>query len=206
MDERNNSNTLTGRSDAIASSNLENTVTAVAKEGDGKAKTRPLNETKFADPGAQNTNESTKQKSGKMQPNQASQKSTTKIPVKSTKQAKKGKGDSATKGNNLNTKKDEDISLKTGENGFKIGHNRSKTEPFVQLTEDNDKQPEVVGFKTRENLENELFEKATQVERLEKQLNDLKAAYERQQAEQVQLDNSKQNVEINVANCHESEG
>ena len=206
MDERNNSSTLTGRSDVIASGNLENTVTAVGKEGDGKAKTLPLNETKFADPGAQNTNESSKQKSGKMQPNQATQKSTTKIPVKSTKQAKKGKGDSVAKRNNLNTKKEDDDSLKTGENSFKIGHNRSKTEPFVQLTEDNNKQPEVVGFKTRENLESELLEKATNVERLEKQLNDLRVTYEKQQAEQVQLDNSKQNVEMNVANCHESEG
>jgi hypothetical protein len=176
-----NSSSQTEKSDILSAEKLENSATQE------KSKKSPSNKTKFENLGAQNANESTKQKFEKS-PAQMLQKTTTKIPVKKSagKQSKKNMDNSATTRNNLSTNAQEENSSKSGENSskigqnsFKIGHNKSKTAPFISTEQENGQSSDV-GLKNRRMLENELFEKTKHIESLQKQLNDLKEVYESQ--------------------------
>lgn len=177
-----NSSSQTEKSDILSAEKLENSATQE------KSKKSPSNKIKFENLGAQNANESTKQKFEKS-PAQMLQKTTTKIPVKSAgKQSKKNMDNSATKRNNSSANSQEENSSKSGENSskigqnsFKIGHNKSKTAPFISTEQDQeDGQSSDVALKNHRMLENELFEKTKHIESLQKQLNDLKVVYESQ--------------------------
>ncbi len=189
----------TVKSDTFDSEELENTVkNEFGTQAQEKAKKSPTNKVKFEHQGAQNTDDSTKQKSVKS-PGQKMQKNVTKIPVKSTgKQSKKNTDNFAAKENNLNAKVQDESSSKTGENSSKIGqnrsklgHNRSKTESFISTEQ------ESAVLKGREMLQNELLVKTKQLESLQKQLNDLKEAYESERATKIRQEISTDN-EINV--------
>ena len=128
-----------------------------------KAKKSTPNETKFDNLGVENTDELKKQKSG------------SKIPVKSSvKHSNKNANNFATKENNNakvqagNCSKTDENGSEIGQNSFKTGHSRNKSEPFVLTERQNIKR----SFKNREELENELLEKTKQIESLQKLLND----------------------------------
>ena len=189
----------TVKSDTFATEELEKTAkNQFGTQAQEKAKKSPTNKVKFEHQGEQNTDDSTKQKSVKS-PGQKMQKNVTKIPVKSTgKQSKKNTDNFAAKENNLNAKVQDENSSKTGENSSKIGqnnsklgHNRSKTESFISTEQ------ESAVLKSRVMLENELLVKTKQVESLQKQLNDLKEAYESERATKIRQEISTDN-EINV--------
>lgn len=139
-----------------------NTENLAIQDQKKKKKSSP-NQTKFDNPGTENTDESKKQKSG------------SKIPVKSSgKHSNKNANNFATK-ENTNAKVQAGNCSKTGENcceigqnSFKAGHNRNRSEPFVSTEQQNLKRY----FKNREDLEKELLEKTRQIESLQKQLND----------------------------------
>lgn len=158
---------------------LENSESAVAdehtKESDGNAKNIIPNKTKIENPSAQNTKESTKPKSGNQSPVQLGQRTSTKIPIMAT-GSKKNMNISATKANTNSSVKIQ------SENGCKIGVGGSKTEPFY-LGEHEDREQPKNRFKSRDELQNELFEKIKQIDSLKKQLDDLKVSFKAQNAE-----------------------
>ena len=156
-----------GGSEAKGFDNVETNTENTAIQDQEKTEKPPPKETKLDNVGAENTDESKKQKSG------------SKIPVKSSgKRSNKNANNFATKAkeNKLNVSiRDENTSKSSenvseiGQNSLKTGHSRNKSEPFVFTERQNAEQ----SFKNREELlENELLEKTKQIESLQKQLKD----------------------------------